>query len=198
VERLDEGEYRVSLPAFDRSHPNAVQLDAMERCWDAEHAGRRLSRLFRLFEDPKQGGTEAITFISPCGDDIPRPALAYLEDLVMNLGEEFWCAGCGQGNLIHKGPKGERQIWIMFAKTAGFYLEYVEESCHFVSIREDRRDQAVDIYVGGDPIKVPIGWFLTREAAWAALGKYCADGERAPEGCFTRRKGLDWNYGIEG
>jgi hypothetical protein len=117
------------------------------------------------------------------GLDQVNPSPESLRDLVLRGGDDFWAAGSGQAALEVKGEEGARLL-LMGLDAAGFFLVHESKNDSFCSrnpsVAADSH-QTVEIYVGGEPMQVPLKNFVDKELAWKVIADFLRDAKRSLE-----------------
>jgi len=125
------------------------------------------------------------------GSEVVAPDLAWLREQVLRGEPDFWCSGSGQAWLKH--PEGP-ELLLAFEAGHGFYPEYIDRRGQYWIPRSAGGGGKVPVWVGGDPIIVCEGFFVTADLAWAAIEEFCATGERTSRVDWVRKSEAGWDY----
>ncbi len=83
-------------------------------------------------------------------------------------------------------------------QSLGFYLEYIDQhSVFYVSLGNGNFEDTVTVYVGGEPLVLPLAFFVSREAASAAVEEFCNTGQRSDVLIWKDRNEVNWYYGYK-
>jgi len=119
-----------------------------------------------------------VVFTTPMGRKQEISSLESLRDLVFRGGDDFWAAGNGQAAIEVKGEEGWSRLLLMGLDAAGFFLVHESKTDSLCSINlSATADAAHKVYVGGEPIDVPIKNFLDKTLAWQVIADFVRDGK---------------------
>ena len=120
-----------------------------------------------------------IEFTSPAdGDVIINPDIAMLRILFLYVGEEFWNSGSGDSCIDFYDAGIENSLEILFSEPEGFYLRYKAKGQDFHTANQLDFSKVTTIYVGGNPLVLPVKFFVSRDAAFEAVRYFCKSGFR--------------------
>jgi hypothetical protein len=135
-------------------------------------------------------------FSPPDGAFVANPNAEWLEDLILNVGEDYWNAGAGQASLKREDDGSNVELLLTLVPMRGFYLEYIDSNNnYFVSLGDGTFDETATVYVGGDPVVLPTALLVAKELAAAAVEEFCRTGERSSAVRWKLRRDLNWHYG---
>jgi hypothetical protein len=121
-----------------------------------------------------------IVFTTPMGREQANSSLESLRDLVLGGGDDFWAAGNGQAAVEFKGEEGWSRLLLMGIDAVGFFLVHESKSASHCSRNPSAPADGhniVEVYVGGEPMEVPLENFLDKEVAWKVLADFVRDGK---------------------
>ena len=84
----------------------------------------------------------------------------------------------------------------MMSKGYGFYLEYVDDTAYYIPLSGDSFDDVTNIYIGGEPIKVPKEMFLDVKNTVIQIEEFFKCGKTANNVNWVNRSTINWNYAI--
>jgi len=135
-------------------------------------------------------------FSPPNGDFVINPDMAWLKNLVLKEGPEYWNAGAGQASIKYDKGKRSPQLLIIFEKSLGFFLEYIDaKSVYYVSLGKGDFAHAVTVHICGEPLLLPSTFFIPRRLAWIAVEEFCRAGLRHRKVRWGKRSEQHWAYG---
>ena len=123
-----------------------------------------------------------ITFIEPDGTTHAAPAIAWLRELVLGSGDEYWQAGSGDSALWYDHDEKRRtRLLLMEHEPEGFFLLYepVDGVGGYYCPAGAEDGPKVMIYVGGEPMEVPAGSMVPKEVAWEVVEDFLSNGGRS-------------------
>lgn len=120
-----------------------------------------------------------IEFTSPAdGDIIIDPNLSMLRILFLYVGSDFWNSGSGDSCIDFYDGDKETQLEVLFSEPHGFYLRYKAKGQDFHTANTDDLSEVTKIYVCGNPLVLPVKFFVDRERVFDAVHYFCETGER--------------------
>ena len=136
-----------------------------------------------------------IEFTSPAdGDIIVDSNLQMLRILFLYVGAEFWNSGSGDSCLDFYDEKKEAALEILFSNPHGFYLRYKAKGQDFHTSNDSDYSVVTKIYVGGNPLVLPIKFFIDREKAFDAVHYFCQTGDRINTVHWIEDDKIEWDW----
>jgi hypothetical protein len=126
-----------------------------------------------------------LTLVLPSGDEILEPTEADLRAVIFDTDQHYWDSGSGDAALLYM--RGRESVhdkpWLNFfmQEPHGFFVRFTAHS-EPPSVPYDGSDANMSVvhYVGGDPLRLPLACFVSREAAWEVTKYFFAARERLP------------------
>ena len=136
-----------------------------------------------------------IEFTSPAdGDMIADPGLQMLRILFLYVGPEFWNSGSGDSCIDFYDEKKEAALEILFDNPNGFYLRYKAKGQDFHSSNDSDFSVVTKIYVGGNPLILPVKFFIDRGKAFDAVHYFCQTGDRINTVPWIEDDKIEWDW----
>lgn len=135
-------------------------------------------------------------FFSPAdGDIIANPDLLVLKILFLYVGAEYWNSGSGDSYIQYKDGRKTSRLEILFSEDLGFYLRYKTAGTDLHSINDDGDySKVVKVYVGGDPLILPVKFFIDREIALEAVKVFCESGDPTSKVKWLEHNKVEWDW----
>lgn len=137
-----------------------------------------------------------IIFGSCTGEEFVNPEYDAIRSLIEAKGAEYWCIDSGQSVLRYEEESIKKTLYIMMSEGYGFYLEYVDDTAYYVPLSGNSFDDVTDIYIGGDPIKVPREMFLDIKNTIIQIKAFFKSGKVANNVNWVNRSNINWDYGV--
>jgi len=136
-----------------------------------------------------------IEFTSPAdGDVINDPNIDMLKILFLYVGKEFWNSGSGDNCIDFYENETETRLQILFSEPHGFYLRYMAKGKDFHSSTELDYSAITTIHVGGNPLVLPVKFFIAREKAFEIVQYFCSSGERLTSHTWIENANVTWDW----
>jgi hypothetical protein len=137
-----------------------------------------------------------IEFTSPAdGDMIRNPDMLMLKILFLYVGGEFWNSGSGDSCIDYFDEIKESRLEILFSDPHGFYLRYQTKGQDFHSLNDGDYSRTTQIYVGGNPLVLPVKFFIDREKAFEVLEYFYKTGDRTQVVAWGEDDDIEWDWG---
>jgi hypothetical protein len=124
-----------------------------------------------------------VVFVTPMGPHQVNPSPESLRDLVLRGGDDFWAAGSGDAALEVTGQESSGRLLLMGLDGPGFFLIHESLNDSFCSRNPSATANGhhiVEVYVGGEPMAVPLKNFVDKELAWKVIADFLRDAKRSP------------------
>ena len=136
-----------------------------------------------------------IEFTSPAdGDVIINPEISMLKILILYVGGEFWNSGSGDSCIDYYDEVKENRLEILFSEPHGFYFRYKAKGQDFHTLNEGDHLNVTQIYVGGNPLVLPVKFFIKREKAFEVLNYFCHIGDRTEVVAWREDSKIKWDW----
>jgi hypothetical protein len=131
----------------------------------------------------------ALTYYAPDGTDTPNPSPRLLREIIFEEGPTYFETGWGGGALavMRHGAHGikmmtdQPMLEFFLVEPHGFFFRYYPvQGPQMVPYDGSGCDRLVKHYYGGDPVRVPVACFVSREAAWEIVKVFRRSGECSP------------------
>lgn len=136
-----------------------------------------------------------IIFETCMGEIIVNPKSEKLKQLILGGDKEDWAVGSGQSCLKYQEQGIITQMYIMFSEERlEFYAEYFNNLNYYVHVGSEDYRYTTEVYVGGDPIIVPVTFCLTREEMVEELEAFIMFGKVENRKKWTKIEECGWEY----
>jgi hypothetical protein len=143
-----------------------------------------------------------LEYVSPEGDVIVHPIFNNLKELILNPHENYWSVGSGQGYLTWYGQENTPLISLSltFSEENDFWLEYSDKRTQdgsYTSLGNNdfSHENAVEVYICGDPLLLPTSFFITPEQACSGVKDFFKDGRKSDSIIWGIKGDQGWDYG---
>ncbi len=137
-------------------------------------------------------------FSPPDGEELNNVSIDFLTDKLVNHGAEYWNAGAGQASLkFHLNERSFTELLIILCLDR-FYFEYIDEqSVYYVVLQTMGISEGQIIYVGGDPLRVPMQCTVDRKTSVDLCAHFLKFGSRYEKINWVPRNQIEWEYSLE-
>jgi hypothetical protein len=133
-------------------------------------------------------------FSPPDGDIIANPDILFLRILFLYVDQEYWNSGSGDSYIDYKDEHKSSRLQILFSHEFGFYLRYQSWGKDLHSLNNGDYSKITEVYVGGNPIVLPVKFFIDRESAFEAVELFCETGEHSPLIEWGADGDIEWDW----
>jgi hypothetical protein len=128
---------------------------------------------------------------TPEVEDVYHPDPAWLREMMLHAGPEFWNANSGDAGVNF----GQIGMGLVFNEQYGFYIDYRDphEDTSYTPWMLDDYGRAVRVSTGGQPFYLPEASFVPRELAYTIVEEFCRTGQRSPAVRWLEARHVHWD-----
>jgi hypothetical protein len=141
-------------------------------------------------------------YVSPEGEITHNPNLEDLCKLILSSEENYWCTGSGQGYLTWYEKEDIPLVYLSltFNNKYGFWLQHgdkriLDYSHTSLGDGDFNHENAVEVYICGDPLLLPSAFFISSVQACLAVKEFGITGNKSEAVKWGVEGEEGWDYG---